>query len=385
VRAVDKAADAGIAQKTQTHGAIVFDFDNNQRPDIFLGRHTGAASLYRNAGGGHFQETDRGTFARARADRHGCDAADVNGDGLEDIFCSIGAKHGSAAKRNELYLQRPDHTFAERAARYGVFDPFGRARLGVFINANGDARPDLFVANEANRGDAMPSPNRLFINRGAGGYRSAPGYGLEREMSADLGGDGAKTGDLDKDGWEDLLLPTPSGLRVYHNDQGNGFTDVAQSVGLGQNPQAVSLADVNGDGWQDAIEVTRGNLNVLLNDQGTFRSVFSASVQYGTDVAAGDVNGDDRPDIYVMRGRRAAGANPPDLVYLNNGNGSGFAQREIPSTSEGTAESVWPIDHDGNGLTDFLVLNGAGTGEASEGSGAAHRVLPAHSVTTTAR
>jgi hypothetical protein len=29
-----------------------------------------------------------------------------------------------------------------------------------------------------------------------------------------------------------------------------------------------------------------------------------------------------------------------------------------PSTSQGAAESVWPIDHDGNGLTDFLVLNG---------------------------
>jgi hypothetical protein len=32
----------------------------------------------------------------------------------------------------------------------------------------------------------------------------------------------------------------------------------------------------------------------------------------------------------------------------------------IPSASGGKAESVWPIDHDGNGLTDFLVLNGDG-------------------------
>jgi hypothetical protein len=34
----------------------------------------------------------------------------------------------------------------------------------------------------------------------------------------------------------------------------------------------------------------------------------------------------------------------------------------IPSTSQGVAEFVAPIDYDGNGLTDFLVLNGAGTG-----------------------
>ena len=35
----------------------------------------------------------------------------------------------------------------------------------------------------------------------------------------------------------------------------------------------------------------------------------------------------------------------------------------IPSTSEGGAESVWPIDYDQNGLTDFLVLNGGSGGE----------------------
>src|SRR4029453_9902976 len=32
----------------------------------------------------------------------------------------------------------------------------------------------------------------------------------------------------------------------------------------------------------------------------------------------------------------------------------------IPSTSQGEADSVAPIDYDGNGLTDFLVLNGGG-------------------------
>jgi hypothetical protein len=35
----------------------------------------------------------------------------------------------------------------------------------------------------------------------------------------------------------------------------------------------------------------------------------------------------------------------------------------IPSTSQGVADFVAPIDHDGNGLTDFLVLNGGGETE----------------------
>jgi hypothetical protein len=135
---------------------------------------------------------------------------------------------------------------------------------------------------------------------------------------------------------------------------------MAASVGLGQNPRDVSVADVNGDNWPDVIEVSSTGLRVLLNTNGTFSSAFSTTLRYGTSVAAGDVNGDDRPDIYVLRGTPSA--NAPDQVYLNNGSGTSFVQMSsIPSTSQGRDEFVAPIDYDGNGLTDFLVLNGQGT------------------------
>jgi hypothetical protein len=35
-------------------------------------------------------------------------------------------------------------------------------------------------------------------------------------------------GDLDEEGWQDLLLITSASLRVYHNEHGKGFTDVAR-------------------------------------------------------------------------------------------------------------------------------------------------------------
>jgi hypothetical protein len=117
---------------------------------------------------------------------------------------------------------------------------------------------------------------------------------------------------------------------------------------------------VNDDSWLDVIGVSRNELRVLLNTGGTFSSVFSTTLEYASSVAAGDVNGDDRPDVYVMRGEDATGANAPDQVYLNDGDGTSFTRMSsIPSTSEGGAESVWPIDHDQNGLSDFLVLNGS--------------------------
>jgi hypothetical protein len=357
VNAVNKAADAGISGNTQTYGAIIADFNNDTEPDIFLGRHGVLPSLYENAGNGRFRQTNQGTFVRT--DRHGCDAADVNGDGLKDIFCTEGALRGTSSKRNELYIQRPDNTFAEQAGQYGVFDPFGRGRSAKFIEANGDSRPDLFVANNPSRGDGMPSPDRFFTNQLGGALRYAPAYGLERETS--VKGSNATVGDLDKDGWQDLLFITPTGLRVYHNEQGKGFTNVAASVGLGQKPKDVALADVNGDSWLDVIEVEPTKLSVFVNTNGKFSSVFSTTLQYGYSVASGDVNSDNRPDVYVMRGRDASGANAPDQVYLNDGDGSSFTRMSsIPSTSQGVADSVAPIDYDGNGLTDFLVLNGGG-------------------------
>jgi hypothetical protein len=362
VNAVDKARDAGIYELTKTGGAVIADFNNDQHPDIFLGRHQNVARLYINDGNGHFSETNQGTFRRI--DRHGCDAADVDvrGDPLKDIFCANGAAQGTLIKQDELYIQQPDHTFVNRTAQYGVLEPLARGREAKFINANGDAYPDLFVANEPDRGDGMPSPNRLFINEGGNAYRYAPEFGLEREDSAggSLSGGGPDVGDLDKDGWQDLVAESRTSLRVYHNDRGNGFTNVAGSVGLAQEASDSVLADVNGDTWLDVILLSRQDeLRVLLNTNGTFSSVFSTPVSGSVAVAAGDVNDDNRPDIYVMRGSSGTSTNAPDQVYLNSGTGRNFTQMSsIPSTSQGKAESVWPIDYDGNGLTDFLALNG---------------------------
>ena len=71
-------------------------------------------------------------------------------------------------------------------------------------------------------------------------------------------------------------------------------------------------------------------------------------------------NSDNRPDNYVMRGTNATGTNTVDQVYLNNGGGAGFTRMSsIPSTSQGVPDSVEHLDYDGNGLTDFLVLNGS--------------------------
>jgi FG-GAP-like repeat len=357
VRAVDKAADAGISESTSTFMALVSDFNNDGRSDFILGRHYGdVPRFYLNDGNGHFTERNQGVFGTV--DRHQGDAADVNGDGLKDIYFAAGARYGGVIKGNQLFMQRPDNTFVDRADQYGVLEPFSRSYSSTFVDANGDARPDLFTTSETDRADGMPGPWRLFVNQGGSAFRQAPEFGLEQ----DTGQTGsAEASDLNSDGWQDLFVQsrthTFGPLYFYRNNQGNSFTEVARQAGLGQTGvNYATLADVNGDGRKDVIEALRSELRVYLNQGGTFSLAFSKSVSDGTWVAAGDVNGDDRPDIYLMRG--GGTGNAPDLVYLNNGNGNNFTQMSVPSTSQGDAESVWPIDYDRNGLTDFVVLNG---------------------------
>jgi hypothetical protein len=362
VEARDVAATAGIAEVTKTRGAEIADLTGDGLPDILLGRHQKPARLYRNDGSGVFTEILEGAFGPT--DRHGCDSADVDGNGALDIYCAVGAARGTIAKRNELYLQGANGSFVDLAWQLGVLEPYARGRSGTFVDADGLGGPDLFVANFPDRADGLPSPNRLFINDGTS-FRAAPEFGIEREVdSGGAAGGNPLVGDLDLDGWQDIVMDTSGGLVVYRNQLGTGFQEVQDQIGLGIDPVDLTLADVDGDSDLDVVSVTAGALSIYDNDGGSFGKVFSTKIQLGKAVAAGDVNGDARPDIYVMTGSTSSGENAPDRVFLNDGTGTTFTSMSgIPSVATGKADSVWPLDHDGNGLTDFLALNGkVGTG-----------------------
>src|SRR5207249_8635137 len=69
--------------------------------------------------------------------------ADVNGDGLEDVF--IG---GAAGVPGKLFLQRRDGSFVESTqGQPWVADKEYEDWGAVFFDANGDGRPDLYVAS----------------------------------------------------------------------------------------------------------------------------------------------------------------------------------------------------------------------------------------------
>ena len=354
--AVDMTAAAGLTLTAPTWGGVIADFNGDGHPDVFINRHyEDVPVMMVNNAAGVFSQL---SATWRLSDRHNCDAADVNLDGADDLFCTIGVNKGTSNTPDELTLSPINAGGTWSSLAYGVMDGFGRGRNARFLNLNGDAYPDLYIVNEASRSDAMLSSDRLYVNDGGTKFLSASSWGVDHSM----GGSCVTSADLDGNGFDDLLLCAEEpvggqlpGARVFMNN-GTTFTDKTTQLDLA-SPLAldIEVADFNSDGKLDVAELASTLLTVKLNGGSTFTQAYSLPLTAAVDMAVGDVNGDGRPDIYVSR--RTKG-NTGNLMLVNNGNGTAFTSMDIPQPGAGSADEVLPIDFDGNGRTDFITLNG---------------------------
>ncbi|WP_340105654.1 VCBS repeat-containing protein [Rhodohalobacter sp. 8-1] len=250
-------------------GVAVGDLSGDGLPDIYFVNNMGENRLYFNRGDFQFEDvTDQAGVAGNGDWSTGVSLADINGNGLLDIYVSNSGM--SENRRNELFINNGDGMFTESAKEYGI-DDNGYSIQATFFDYNGDGLIDLYLLNNANE----PITNFEISEE-------------LREVRDSLGGD-----------------------RLYKNT-GDGFTDVSEEVGIYSSITgfglSVTVSDVDRNGYTDLFVANdfferdflykntgNGLLTESIDDQ-VMRSMSAASM--GADIA--DINNDGWPDIYVL-------------------------------------------------------------------------------------
>jgi hypothetical protein len=334
-------------------GVAIGDINNDSLPDLYFTANQKQNKLYLNKGNFVFEDiTERAGVGGVMAWSTGVTMADVNGDGLLDIYvCNSGDVDGSH-KKNELFINNGNLTFSEKAREYNL-DNEGYSTHAAFFDYDLDGDLDCYILNNSFR-----DPGKIEL------------YKQVRE------------------------IPSPGGHKLMRND-GSTFTDVTQQAGIYSSDIAfglgVAVSDLNGDHLPDLYvsnDFWERDYLYLNKGNGTFSEELSSRINYcslasmGADIA--DINNDGYPEIFTTdmlsadnyRQKTTMSFDPyhlEDLKYranyhyqftqnclhLNNGKGD-FSEIALLS---GVAATDWSwgaliFDFENDGNKDIFVSNG---------------------------
>lgn len=342
----DITAQAGVALENQISVTASFaDVDNDGAADLFVTTVRHGNHLFRNLGGGRFQDISREAGLDYVGHSSGAVFFDFDNDGLLDLFLTnVGVYTGDLKGRGGYYLAFPDafygHLYPKRTELSVLYRNLGQGRFrdvskemnlqdtswcgdATVADLNQDGYPDLYVVNM--QGDDHCYENQAgkrFVDRTPAYFPKTP-----------WGAMGVKFFDHNQDGLPDLYVTdmhsdmteahTKEALtfrasaekrksevycsiqwteaylqgasnnifgNAFYVNQGNGvFAEASETLGVETYwPWGFSVGDLNADGFEDVF-VTGGmgypfryGINsVLLNETG--RRFFDAEFVLGVE------------------------------------------------------------------------------------------------------
>ncbi|EAZ81298.1 FG-GAP-like repeat-containing protein [Algoriphagus machipongonensis] len=350
-------------------GVAAGDINNDGLIDLYFSSNQGSNKLYLNKGRMVFEDiTIQAGLESDQPWKTGVTMADINGDGLLDIYvCRLG-NWKSVRGRNELYINNGDLSFTESAEEYGL-DFQGFSTQAAFFDFDKDGDLDMYLLNHAvhterSYGGAESryfddgfAGDRLYRNNLESGEKKFTGITREAGIfSSKIGyGLGIGISDINNDGWPDIYVSNDFNENDYlYINQRNGTFKEQISSGVNYSSRfsmGSDFSDFNNDGWIDFItmdmlprdeiiqkmsagedseevyqlklgfgferQVSRNSLQ-LNNTNGTFSEIGQFSGVYATDwswaALFGDFDNDGWKDLFVTNGivRR-----PNDLDYIN--------------------------------------------------------------------
>ncbi|MEJ7738250.1 MAG: VCBS repeat-containing protein [Chitinophagaceae bacterium] len=334
-------------------GVAIGDINNDSLPDLYFTANQKDNRLYLNKGNFVFVDiTEKAGVGGNMAWSTGVTMADVNNDGLLDIYvCNSGDVDGDR-KKNELFINNGDLSFSEKGKEYNL-DNEGYSTHAAFFDYDQDGDVDCYILNNS--------------------FRDPAKIELYRQVRQ---------------------KPSPGGHKLMRND-GNTFSDVTQQAGIYSSDISfglgVAVSDLNGDHlpdlyisndfWErDYLYINKGNGK--FSEELPSRVNFCSTSSMGADIA--DINNDGYPEIFTTdmlpgdnyRLKTTTAFDPyhlEDLKYranfhyqitqnclhLNDGNAD-FAEIAMLS---GVAATDWSwgaliFDFENDGNKDIFVSNG---------------------------
>ena len=258
-------------------GVGVGDFDKNGLPDLIFTGNQVTSKLYLNQGNLQFKDVTEIAGTTTTRWATGVSVADINADGWEDIYISVGGLDCQGDCFNYLFIHQGLNengipTFVEKAAEYGLEDGL-YTQQAAFFDYDSDGDLDVYLLRNAitTKDKNTPTPKRFIsknskdqflrneFNNNNTGNITPKFVDVSEELNITRHGYGLgiAINDFNLDGRPDIYIANDflSEDLLYLNTLENGFQEASKQYlkHTSYNAMGVDAADINGDALPDIV------------------------------------------------------------------------------------------------------------------------------------